>query len=59
MVVCVCNNLRTKCVRDAISEGARSPAQVHACHGAKVNCGQCVPFIADALMSARTIVPAE
>ena len=41
MIICVCRGLNTAKVNDAIAAGARSPAQVHAHHDTKINCGKC------------------
>jgi len=41
MIVCLCRDLNSTKIRDAISAGARSPAQVHAFHETTINCGKC------------------
>lgn len=41
MIICVCRGLNTSKVNAAIEAGARSPAQVHAHHDTKINCGKC------------------
>lgn len=52
MVVCVCNAIREKDVREAARAGAESPCQAYATLGRRPRCGQCVPF-------AREIISAE
>lgn len=52
MVVCICNALRERDVREAARHGARSPAKAYSALGCKAQCGQCIPF-------ARTIIKAE
>lgn len=52
MVVCVCNALRERDVRDAARRGAHSPAKAYRSLGCKAQCGQCIPF-------ARQIIKAE
>lgn len=52
MVVCVCNAIREKDVRDAVRMGAQSPCQAYAALGRRPQCGQCVPY-------ARAIISAE
>lgn len=52
MVVCVCNAIRERDVRDAARSGARSPAKAYRSLGCKAQCGQCIPF-------AREIIKAE
>ncbi|MBI1341209.1 (2Fe-2S)-binding protein [bacterium] len=47
MIICVCRSLNTRHVRDAISAGARSPAQVHAHHRTTINCGKCASCVCD------------
>jgi bacterioferritin-associated ferredoxin len=41
MIICLCRGLNTAKVNDAIAAGARSPAQVHAHHQTRINCGKC------------------
>ncbi len=52
MVVCVCNALREKDVRQAVRGGARSPGHAYQALGCRLQCGQCVPF-------AKQIINAE
>lgn len=52
MVVCVCNAIRERDVRDAARSGARSPGKAYRSLGCKMQCGQCIPF-------AREIIRAE
>ncbi|WP_431284459.1 (2Fe-2S)-binding protein [Humitalea sp. 24SJ18S-53] len=42
MYVCLCNALTDHHVRDAASEGAKRPAEVHAACGCRAQCGSCV-----------------
>jgi bacterioferritin-associated ferredoxin len=49
MIICVCRNLNTEKVSDAIAAGARSPAQVHRHHGVTMNCGKCCETVCDML----------
>lgn len=41
MIICVCRRLNTAAIKDAISNGARSPESVEAHHGCEFNCGRC------------------
>ncbi len=52
MVVCVCNAIRERDVRDAARNGAISACQAYRALGCQAKCGQCVPF-------ARTIIAQE
>ncbi|HUD91023.1 (2Fe-2S)-binding protein [Sphingobium sp.] len=52
MVVCVCNAIREKDLREAARDGADTPCNAYARFGRRPKCGQCVPF-------ARTIIAAE
>lgn len=52
MVVCVCNAIREREVREAARSGAVSACQAYRCLGKQAKCGQCVPF-------ARAIIEAE
>ena len=52
MVVCVCNAIREKDVREAARNGADTPCSAYAQYGRRPKCGQCVSL-------ARTIIAAE
>lgn len=52
MVVCVCNAIRERDVRDAARNGATSACQAYRALGRQAKCGQCVPF-------ARAIIASE
>lgn len=52
MVVCICNAIREKDLREAAREGADTPCSAYARFGRRPKCGQCVSF-------ARTIIAAE
>jgi len=41
MIICICNRINCKSVREAVSDGARSPKAVQAHQGCKFNCGKC------------------
>lgn len=41
MIICVCNRINCRSVREAVASGARSPKAVQAHHGCKFNCGKC------------------
>lgn len=53
MVVCVCNALREKDVRDAARSGAKSPGKAYQSLGCRLQCGQCVPFAKQIISSER------
>lgn len=44
MIVCFCNALKEKEVRDAVRGGARSPQKAYRKLGCKFQCGQCMPL---------------
>ena len=52
MVVCVCNAIREKDVREAARQGCCDPVSAYASLGRRPRCGQCVPF-------AREIITEE
>ncbi len=52
MVVCVCNALKERDVREAARGGANSACQAYRALGCQAKCGQCVPF-------ARAIIDQE
>ncbi|AGH48856.1 MULTISPECIES: (2Fe-2S)-binding protein [Sphingomonadales] len=53
MVVCVCNAIREKDVREAARAGHSSPCQAYAALGRRARCGQCVPFAREIIASER------
>lgn len=53
MIVCVCNAIREREVRDAAQKGARSPARAYRDLGFQVKCGQCIPFARDIIGRER------
>ncbi len=52
MVVCVCNAIREKELRDAARDGSGKPSDIYARLGRKPKCGQCLSF-------AQTIINSE
>lgn len=52
MVVCVCNAIREKDLKEAVRDGADTPCSAYARFGRRPKCGQCVSI-------ARTIIAAE
>jgi bacterioferritin-associated ferredoxin len=52
MVVCVCNALRERDVREAARSGCRDPLSAYASLGCRPRCGQCVPY-------ARQLIASE
>jgi bacterioferritin-associated ferredoxin len=47
MIICVCNRINCRSVREAVESGARSPNAVQSHHGCKFNCGKCSTMIGD------------
>ena len=52
MMVCVCNALREREVREAARSGAACPTSAYRSLGCRARCGQCFSF-------AREIIAAE
>lgn len=55
MVVCVCNAIREKDVRQAARGGAISPNRAYQSLGCRMQCGQCVSFAREIIKSERAI----
>lgn len=49
MIVCVCNRVTEKEVRDAARTGATTPEQAYACVGCEVQCGCCLDYAQDVI----------
>lgn len=47
MIICICNRINCRGVRDAVEGGARSPGAVQAHHGCRFNCGKCSGSISE------------
>lgn len=54
MIVCVCNRINSKAVREAVEAGATSPEAVQAHHGCQFNCGTCETALACLIDEAHT-----
>ena len=55
MVVCVCNAIRERDVRDAARSGCADPVRAYASLGRKPRCGQCLPFARELIASERSL----
>lgn len=47
MIVCICNRLNHRQIREALDTGARSVREVHDHWGVTTQCGKCADFIVD------------
>jgi bacterioferritin-associated ferredoxin len=47
MIVCVCNALTEKEVREAAQEGARTPEAAYEAYGCEPQCGCCLDYAQD------------
>jgi len=55
LIVCVCNALKERQVREAARTAGRAcPHSAYATLGCKVKCGQCLPFARSLLESELT-----
>lgn len=52
MMVCICNALKERDVREAARSGAACPTSAYRTLGCRARCGQCISF-------AREIIAAE
>ena len=55
MVVCVCNAIRERDVRNAARAGHATPCAAYASLGRRPRCGQCVPFAREIIASEHSI----
>ena len=55
MIVCVCNAIRERDVRDAAQAGAMSACQAYRALGHQAKCGQCVPYAREIITQERTV----
>jgi bacterioferritin-associated ferredoxin len=55
VIVCVCNALRERDVKEAAkAAGKACPHAAYAQLGARVKCGQCLPFAREVVQQAST-----
>ena len=52
VIVCVCNNLNCRKVREAVDAGAVSCAKVYLHHGVRPQCGRCVDTVREMVQTA-------
>jgi bacterioferritin-associated ferredoxin len=53
MIVCVCNRITEKEVREAAHAGATTPEKAYACVGCEVQCGCCLDYAQDVIDEER------
>ena len=53
MIVCVCNAITEKEVREAASQGARTPEDAYARLGCEPQCGCCLDYAQDIIDAER------
>jgi len=58
MVVCVCNAIREREVREAARSGADCPVEAYASLGRRPRCGQCLPFARELIAEERNAAAA-
>jgi bacterioferritin-associated ferredoxin len=54
MIVCNCNAIRERQVREAARAGCADPLSAYASLGRRPRCGQCVPFARQIIEQERT-----
>ena len=57
MIVCSCNRITEKEVRDLARAGAPTPEKAYACLGADVECGCCVDYAQEIIDQERGAKP--
>jgi len=55
MIVCVCNAIPEREVRQAARNGATCPTSAYRAVGRKPRCGQCFPFAREVIEAERSI----
>lgn len=53
MVVCVCNAIRERDVREAARAGCTDPLKAYASMGRRPRCGQCLSFARELMSQER------
>jgi bacterioferritin-associated ferredoxin len=55
MIVCNCNAIREREVREAARRGHADPLSAYASLGRRPRCGQCIPFAREVIAAERAI----
>jgi bacterioferritin-associated ferredoxin len=55
MVVCVCNAIRERDVREAARSGFECPVSAYASLGRRPRCGQCIPYARELIAEERNV----
>ena len=55
MYVCLCNNLTSKKIEDALNNGISDTKSIYSYHNCSPKCGKCVSFINDLLSNKNSI----
>jgi bacterioferritin-associated ferredoxin len=54
-MVCICNALKERDVREAAREGAACPTSAYRSLGCRARCGQCISFAREIIAAERAI----
>ena len=57
MIVCICNRITEKEVRQAARAGAEVPEKAYASHGCEVQCGCCLDYAQEVIDDERGVRP--
>lgn len=55
MIVCNCNAIRERDVREAARQGHADPLSAYRSMGRRPRCGQCIPFAREVIAAERAI----
>jgi bacterioferritin-associated ferredoxin len=55
LVVCVCNSIRERDVREAVRSGANDPCSAYQSLGCRPRCGKCIPFARSLIEQERAV----
>ncbi len=59
MIVCNCNFIRERDLREAVRNGASRAHEAYAMCGGKVQCGQCLPFARELIADEKAKLEAD
>ena len=57
MIVCICNRITEKEVREAARTGASTPEKAYACFGCEAQCGCCLDYAQEIIDDERATRP--
>tara|TARA_S200000501_G_C20700836_1_gene689435 strand:+ start:744 stop:917 length:174 start_codon:yes stop_codon:yes gene_type:complete len=56
MYICICNNITSKKVEEALDNGVEKTKHIYSYHKCKPKCGKCISFMEDIVINKTATV---